>query len=298
MRFALVLLQASTTEPSETFLDRMPLVAKYGIFALLLLVAVAVIETIRRQGSREREVRSAALAAGCTYHASDPAGIGDLRFVAFSHGKGTTLSNVVSRTAASGLVARAFDFSTYTEYTVNERQQFESEFVDYLWGMDGWGDSGGSGRKARRYSRTRTGAVVKVDAFMPALIAAPANLLTRAFERIGAEDLDFESEEFNRSYDVRCTDKRFASLFLDAQVIDFILDFDREFAFETFGNYVMCHGRRSDPRQMPVLAQKMAELVSLLSPLVYDEYPTGAGIEYRDAVAEWNRRPGGVHGNF
>jgi hypothetical protein len=295
---ALVLQQASSTGPTETAFDRMPLVAKYGILALLLLVAVAMIETIRRHGSREREVKVAALAAGCTYHDSDPTGIGDIRFPAFSHGKGTRLSNVVSHKSDTGLVSRAFDFSTYVEYTINEKQQYESEFVDYLWGVDGWGETGGSSRKGRRYSRARSGAMVKIDAYLPELVVAPANLLTRTFERIGAEDLDFESEEFNRSYDVRCRDKRFASLFLDAQMIDFILDFDREFAFETFGNYILCHGRRCEPRRMPVLAEKMGQVVALINPLVYHEYPTVAGIEYRDAVAEWNRRPGGASGYY
>jgi hypothetical protein len=207
------------------------------------------------------------------------------------------LSNVVTHKTSSGSVVRAFDFSTYVEYEADE-QQFESEVVDYLWGMDGWGEGSGSTRKTRRYSRARSGAVVKIDAFLPPLIVAPANLLTRALERIGAEDLDFESEEFNRRYDVRCSDKRFASLFLDAPVIDFILDFDRDFAFETFGNYVLCQSKLCEPRQLLTLATKMGDLLPLINQLVYHEYPTVAGIEYRDAMNEWDRRPGGARGYY
>lgn len=297
MALSLLLQQASSTDLIETPLDRMPLWAKYGVLALLLLFAVAMIETIRRHGSREREVKAAAAGAGFTYNESDPSGIGDVRFAAFAHGKGTRVTNVVSGKTNSGAVVRAFDFSTYVEYANNE-QSIESEFVDYLWGMDGWGDSGGSTTKTKRYSKARTGAVVKVDAFLPSLLVTPSSLLTRAFEMIGAEDLDFESEEFNRCYDVRCADKRFAMLFLDAPVIDFILDFERDVAFETFGNYVLCNAKLCEPRRLPALAARLGELLPLINPLVYHEYPTVAGIEYRNAVDDWNRRPGGARGLY
>jgi hypothetical protein len=298
MRFALLLRQASEVDPSETAFDRMPTWGKYGILALLLLLAVGMIEAVRRHGLRDREVRAAALGAGCEYRSTDPAGIGDLRFAAFAGGKGTRVTNVVSAKTSSGTVVRAFDFSTYVEYATSEGQR-ESEFVDYLWGVDDWGGTGGgTTTTTKRYSKTRSGALVKVDAFMPPMMVAPANLLTRAFEKVGVDDIDFESEEFNRAYDVRCSDRRFASLFLDAQVIGFFLDFERHFAFETFGNYVLCHGKMCEPRQLPILASKMGELLPLVSQLVHDEYPTAAGVEYRDAVSDWNHRPGGAHGYY
>jgi hypothetical protein len=295
---ALFLQQASGAEPTETAFDRMPMWGKYGILALLLLFAVIMIETVRRHGLRDREVKVAALGAGFEYHVSDPAGIGELRFVAFAHGKGTRISNVVTSRSSTGAVVRAFDFSTYVEHAVSEGQR-ESEFVDYLWGMDGWGESGrGATNTTKRYSKTRSGAVVKLDAFLPQMVVAPSNLLTRAIEMVGGEDIDFESEEFNRGYDVRCADKRFAFLFLDAQMIDFILDFEKHFAFETFGNYVLCHGKMCEPRQLPILAAKMGELLPLVNQLVYNEYPTVAGVEFREAMSEWNQRPGGARGYY
>jgi len=298
MVLALLLRQASAADSSETWFDRMPTWGKYGILAFMLVFAVAMIETIRRSGQREREVKLAALGAGLKYHASDPDGLGEIRFAAFASGKGTRVGNVVTGKTRAGGVVRAFDFSTYVEHVANERQ-LEGEFSDYLWGMDGWGETGrSSSRTTKRYSKARSGAVVKLDAFLPPLMVVPANILTRTFERVGAEDLDFESEEFNRGYDVRCADRRFASLFLDAQMIDFILDFERHFAFETFGNYVLCHGKRCEPKQLPILASKMGELTSLVNSLVYDEYPTAIGLEYRDAVTDWNHRPGGASGHY
>src|SRR5688500_10663111 len=212
---ALLLRQASGAEPTETAFDRMPMWGKYGMLALLLLFAVVMLETVRRHGLRDREVKVAALGAGFEYHVSDPAGIGELRFVAFAHGKGTRISNVVTSRSSTGAVVRAFDFSSYVEHAVSEGQR-ESEFVDYLWGMDGWGEgSYASSNTTKRYSKTRSGAVVKLDAFLPPMVVAPSNLLTRAIEMVGGEDIDFESEEFNRGYDVRCADTRFAFLFLD-----------------------------------------------------------------------------------
>ncbi|MEO5839999.1 MAG: hypothetical protein ABIQ73_27860 [Acidimicrobiales bacterium] len=297
MLFALLLRQASGAEPTETAFDRMPTWGKYGILALLLLFAVVMIEAVRRHGLRDREVKLAALGAGFRYSDTDPAGIGELRFVAFGHAKGTRINNVVSGNASTGAVVRSFDFSCYIEHAASESQS-DSEFVDRLWGMDGWGESNSYTRTTKRYSKTRSGALVKLDAFLPSMMIAPSNLITRAFEMVGAEDIDFESEEFNRGYDVRCLDKRFASLFLDAQMIDFILGFDRHFAFETFGNYVLCHGKMCEPRQLPSLAAKMGELLPLVNQLVYDEYPTVAGVEYREAINDWNRRPGGARGYY
>src|SRR4051812_45373475 len=96
MLLALLLRQASGSEPSETAFDRMPTWGKYGILALMLLFAVAMIEALRRNGLRDREVKVAALGAGFQYNDTDPAGIGELRFAAFAHGKGTRISNVVS----------------------------------------------------------------------------------------------------------------------------------------------------------------------------------------------------------
>ena len=42
----------------------------------------------------------------------------------------------------------------------------------------------------------------------------------------------------------------------------------------------------------------MGALLPLVNQLVYDEYPTAAGVEYRDAVSDWNHRPGGAHGYY
>jgi hypothetical protein len=296
---ALVLQQASATGADETVFDTMPTWALYGLLALLILgvlwFSVTLTDALRGQRARDRSVKAAALAAGMTYHETDPAGIGELRFVAFAHGKGTRLCNVVSG-KPNGVTVRAFDFSTYVAYTTNSSRT-ESGFTDYFWGMDGGGETS-SGRTTRRYSKTRSGAVAKVDAFLPPLLVAPTTVLSRAFEAVGAEDVDFESEEFNRRFDVRSADKRFASLFLDARMIDFMLDFGDGFAFETFGNYVMCHGKRCDARQLPALVEKMGQLVPLLNPLIRAEYPTVADIEYREAISEWNRRPGGTKGYY
>ena len=107
MVFALILRQASGAEPTETAFDRMPTWGKYGILALLLLFAVAMIETVRRHGRRDREVKLVALGAGFQYSQTDPAGIGELRFAAFGHGKGTRITNVVSGKSSTGAVVRA-----------------------------------------------------------------------------------------------------------------------------------------------------------------------------------------------
>jgi len=256
-----------------------------------LIVAVVVIESVRRHGRRDRQVKAAVLAAGMQYNDSDPAGIRDFRFEAFRYAPKIQVSNVAT-TKINGLAVRAFDFASYDEVKV-KRGRDEPDLMDFFeYSEDAFAADFESTKRV--FGRTRSGAFVKLPAFLPPLRALPANLLTRIFERVAAEDIDFESDEFNRDYDVRCADRCFASLFFDAQMIDFVLRLPERRAIETFGNYVLLHGKLAEPQDVPKLARAMCELATL----VYSEYPTVDGIEHRAAISAWQNRPNGAGGFF
>jgi hypothetical protein len=120
----------------------------------------------------------------------------------------------------------------------------------------------------------------------------------RAFEAAGLPDLDFESDEFNRGWDVRCADHRFANLFLDAQMIDLVLDLGRDVGLETFGNYVLLTAKFRRPRDLVGLLRAARRMPEILNPLVIEEYPTVAAMEARAPLDAWAARPDGRGGMY
>jgi hypothetical protein len=61
-----------------------------------------------------------------------------------------------------------------------------------------------------------------VDALQTAI--RRENVLTRAADVTGVEDIDFESEEVNRTYRVSSEDPKFARALVDARMMAWILD--------------------------------------------------------------------------
>lgn len=287
---------AQPAHQSET-VEALPAAFKWGILFVALLFAVGLIHAVSRHGKRDRAVRRAAAAAGMQYNDSDPAGIRDIRFQAFSFAKRIQVSNVVTQ-RDDAVIARAFDYQSYDE--IKSRRRGGDAMADSMFGFSTGGDDFNLDtveQTTRVFGKARSGGFVKVNAFLPSMSILPANALTRAFERV-AEDIDFESDEFNRSYDVRCLDKRFAWLFCDAQMIDFMLSFEGKMGFETFGNNVMCYGKLLDPNELTELCRRLTSVPAMINPLVYQEYPTSEFAETRDAVNSWQARPDGSGGFY
>ena len=124
-------------------------------------------------------------------------------------------------------------------------------------------------------------------------------MITRAFEGVGGSDLDFESVEFNRKWDVRCIDERFAWLFCDASMIDAILELGTGVTVETFGNYILfTRDLVADADALFAFVEEVARVPQLVNPLVGQEYPTVAAMESRAMVDEWLHRPDGRSGVY
>lgn len=270
----------------------LPSWALWAVLAGLALFAVVSARAMSRAAGRDRLIRRAAAAAGCRYHHGDPVGVGRLRFPAFAGRSGVRIEHVVSRREPSGIEAWAFDYAVYEDRTVERADGIQ--FADALWGAD----DVDLPDTRRDYERVRTGAVVKVDAFLPPLSITPTGLLSRLAAGAGAEDLGLESEEFNRAFDVRAADRRFAVLFLSPSVMQVLLDAGTDVALETLGNHVLLHTARAEPERLPRLAEAACRLAADLDPLVRDEHPTIADVEYRQTIGTWRDRPDGRNGRF
>lgn len=157
-------------------------------------------------------------------------------------------------------------------------------------------------------------AVVRAGAECGRLSITPEGVVTRLADIVTLRDQDLELEAFNRSFEIRTTDRRFASDFLDARMADFLLAEVSGCVVETVGNRILVAQPASEPPDLDGLvaralgvADRVPNAVRTLSPAL----PTGAltagcpigpdGRPRADAFAaipgeqegEWVRDPGG-----
>lgn len=269
--------------------------ATYLIVALVAAAfAASVARARRRGGARDRAIRDVTTRRGWRYHATDPAGLGDLRFRSFADARHALVTNVVTAAVGAGQV-RVFDYSLLFEREGDDRRgDLVVAPADDLFGAEG---SSGP-HTTRTYTRRRSAGVVRVDAFLPPLTATPATLWSRAAEHAGATDRDFESLEFNRHWDVRCADERFAWLFCDASMIDLVIELGRGVTVETFGNYILVARELLDETEVEHFVDVLTRVPGALNPLVPAEYPTVAAMEEQRMVEAWRDRPDGRGGVF
>ena len=99
------------------------------------------------------------------------------------------------------------------------------------------------------------------DAFFPELHIYPENFFTRMGQSLGFSSLSisFESNEFSRSFVVRCDDKRFAYDICHTRMMELLLQ-DRKLSLEIEGNCVAIDfERRLKPHEIePRLQQLIA----------------------------------------
>ena len=82
--------------------------------------------------------------------------------------------------------------------------------------------------------------------FMPPLSVDPENFLERFVGRLTGNDIDLESEEFNRAFTVSCPDRKFASDVLHPQMMEFLLAHPQlGWRFEQDSMLVIARGRRT-----------------------------------------------------
>jgi len=66
--------------------------------------------------------------------------------------------------------------------------------------------------------------VLDLNRSFPELTLAKEGIFKKIGQALGLSDIDFESHEFSRRYEVKCKDKKFAYDFCNAKMIDYLLD--------------------------------------------------------------------------
>jgi hypothetical protein len=198
----------------------------FVVFAVVA-VGVAIGSYVLKQGRREA-FGTFALQHGLEFSTDDPFGLLGWPFSLFRRGDGRGIENVLSGSWKTEQV-QAFDYWYYTE-------QHDSK--------------GGRTRSYRRFSCV----LVEVPAAFPHLEIGREGVFTWLADHLGMEDIEFESPEFNRRYNVKSENRRFAYELLDARMLEWLVGFDQGVAFEVLGNRILAYGDRRKPHLlMPMI---------------------------------------------
>ena len=195
---------------------------EFGVFALVAIAAVAAAAlSFYAKRRRQQELAMAARQYGLSFSPADTQGCLGLPFALFMRGEGRGTENVMWGTW-KGMAVREFDYWYFEESRSTK------------------------GRRARTYQRFSC-AVTEIDAACSPLSIVRENLLTRLADAVALDDITFELDEFNRGFDVRSKDRRFANDFVDQRMMRFLLGSDPSFGFEASGRWLLCFSRRRRP---------------------------------------------------
>ena len=186
---------------------------------------------------------------GLSYSLDDPLGLLGEPFALFQKGDGRGVENVVSG-VWQGLDLRAFDYWYYDESSDSE------------------------GRTSKTYHRFDC-VLMLVDARCPRLSIGEENVLTRIADALTFRDIEFESEEFNRRFNVKGDDPRFATAFCDARMMQWLLDHGAGYAFEVIGDRALAWSKRVDPAELVGVLGTAKAFHERIPEVVRSLYPNG-----------------------
>lgn len=174
-------------------------------------------------GHKRREAfRAFAAQHGLEYARHDPFGILSLPFTLFMRGDGRRVENVLWG-EWRGEPVRAFDYWYYTESRDSK------------------------GNRSRTYHRF-TCALLEVEAGFPPLQIGRENVLTRLADGLGFRDIQFESPDFNRRFQVKGKDRKFAYELIDARLMQWMAGLQIPIGVEVVGSWVVVfQGKRLPP---------------------------------------------------
>ncbi|MBI4260072.1 MAG: hypothetical protein HY658_05855 [Actinobacteria bacterium] len=221
------------------------------VFVLIALAAVGIgVLSWYLKKRRREEFQRMAHQLGLQYSASDPFGLLGLPFSLFSKGDGRGIENVVWGTW-QGLDLKEFDYWYYEETTDSE------------------------GHRSKTYYRFSC-AVTEIAALCSPLSISRENVFTRLADRLGFQDIDFELGEFNRAFQVKSKDRKFAYDFVDQRMMQWLLSAGKGWSFETSGPYLVCFSSRRRPTELIPLLGTLRAFRDQVPRVVYSLY--GAGV--------------------
>lgn len=124
--------------------------------------------------------------------------------------------------------------------------------------------------------RRFTGVMAAVAEGWPALVIEPGHLPTSPASLVGLRRTEFESERFNRTFKVRCADARFANAFVDARMMEWLLELPDGWGFEVSAPWILGYREQAKPREIESVLATLESFLERIPPVVRSLYPSGA----------------------
>ena len=198
-----------------------------------------------RRARRRQDISAVARRAGLQYSQEDPFDCTRVGFALFRRGDGRGAENVLWRDDEDGHVYRAFDYWYFDE------------------------DSNGN-KTHHRFSC----AMALVGSAWPDISITREGVLSKVAGAVAGGDLDFESEEFNRMFVVRCHDRRFATALLDARLLELLVGTRGELSFELKGRWLLVSAPPVRAPLVPGLIGVAEAFVEAIPTVVWELYPS------------------------
>jgi hypothetical protein len=136
-----------------------------------------------------------------------------------------------------------------------------------------------SGTDARGQSQAFTYLCVltPVPASWPDLVVEPERLPTKLADTLALRDIDMELETFNRAFEIRSTDPRFASAFLDARMMAWLMESAPVgFGAEIVGGQLLTFVPDLLPWQVDTVLAATVGFLEQVPPVIASLYPDPA----------------------
>jgi hypothetical protein len=225
-------------------------------FAVVAVVAAGVAIAwfaYAAKAKRREGLLALAVREGLEFSVDDPLGLLWYPFHLFTRGDGRGVENVLHGTW-NDIPLAAFDFWFYDETTDSK---------------------GGRHRTYHRFSC----ALGEVEAALGSLVIGRESVFSRFADAVGFDDIAFESDAFNRTFEVRCEDRRFASAFVDPRMMEWLLATDRRQSFATGGRWLLVVAPRQPVEGFPGLLTTLRDFraqVPRVIPSLFPLDPPGA----------------------
>jgi len=224
-------------------------VAALLLIPILLLVGLVAYLTYYFKQKRIKALATLAQQLRLQSARADPFGTLSQPFQLFRKGDGRGVENVLWGTWQT-LEVRQFDFWYYDESTDSK------------------------GNTSRTYHRFNC-VMCPILASCADLTIDHENMWTRLADALSFHDIEFESEEFNKRYQVKCTNEKFANDFIDARMIEWLLKNGTGYSFEVSGDEMLVVHKRLKPTELMPLLQAAEGFAQAVPRVVFDLYPKG-----------------------
>jgi hypothetical protein len=216
---------------------------------VILVIAAAYLSYYFKRKRREG-LAIVATQLGLEYSPQDTVGCLGYPFALLSMGDGRSTENVL-RGRWQDIPITEFDYEYYDESTDSK------------------------GHRTKSYSRFSC-VVTDIAAQCAHLSLDREGPLSRLADHLGLHDIEFESDDFNRRFNVNGADRKFANDMVDSRMMQWLLGVDGAFRFEVSGTWVLCYSSRLRPMDLVPLMGSAKQFLDHVPRVVFELYGTGA----------------------